>query len=317
MNPVTGARALALTFGGGVRLVWTNPADADFDRVRILRKLTNTISGPADPAATVVYEGKGARTNEAPTSWTINPSPAIADGQRRDMLDRTGIAWNTTYYYAIFATNAGASVWSVAATCSVRTPEISALDELDVIGVLIDYLDAYMKRQVALNALTLRDGQSIVEIHDAPPLIDTVMLPCVSVHLDYDRPTDFLLGDQPGDRDSLGDPERNRRSTFCEQRLAITGWTENPEIRRGLYRTLKAALTAVREVMERLGVNNLTLTGQYQEDFESYAMPMYMASFQLTGILETSVMEVPIEPVITSIDVHSAALSPVALIADT
>jgi hypothetical protein len=313
MNPVTAVRVKALEFGGGVRLVWSNPTDATFAKVVILRKTTNTFTGPTDPNAMVVYEGPGALATEYPQKWTINPSQPAVASTRREVLDDSVLQWATTYYYAIYATDSGKTVYSVGVVVAVTIPDISAFEEVDVVGVLVSYLDTYYKRQVVLQALRLRPNQTKVEIHEASPLLTKVMLPCLSIHVDADETSGAALGDKIGNANALGDPFVNRRGYLCQQTYAISAYTDNPEVRRSLYRMTKAALIAVRQVLERLGAQNLTLTGQYAEDFINYEMPMYRADFRLTATLRTGVREVPVEPVIDEIDVHPPVMVATAL----
>lgn len=80
---------------GGVHLDWwTNPADIDLDRVKVLARTDAYPDGPSDPQATVVYEGAGTSVHDA----------LYADG--------------TTVYYSAFAVDFSEN-WSEASQASV------------------------------------------------------------------------------------------------------------------------------------------------------------------------------------------------------
>lgn len=312
MNPVTFQEARPLTFGGAVRLLWVQPTDPVFHHVKILRKLTNDITGHTDPGATVVYSGGGVSAGEYRSVFL--PDDLIQADQYRTTLDLQALSWATTYYYAIFACNADESEVSVAATMQARTPEASTFEEVDVIGELLAYLKSYLARQIQTAKLPVRAGVNVVQIIEGPPLIDS-KFPVVSLHLDADTPVAFTLADELDQLDEAGDVKVRRRGYLSEVHIRVQGWSENPDTRRHLYRTLKGALVSVRELMETLGVMNLSMTGQYLEEFEKYNMPLFIGALTLTGQMQTSVRETPDEPVIAEIDVIEPTLTGVSIAA--
>ena len=64
-GPVTGLSATPDN-DGHVALEWTNPADPDLERVKVLRREGMTPTGPDDCEATVVYEGTGEEALDGP-----------------------------------------------------------------------------------------------------------------------------------------------------------------------------------------------------------------------------------------------------------
>lgn len=302
MNPVSGVERRPFAFGGAVRVFWINPTDATFDHVKVLRKTTGTFSGPSDPAATLIYTGRGLRTPSYQPVFRADP--ATAEVRVRSLVDAQGVLWATTYYYALYALNAAETDVSAAVIVSTTTPEISAFEEVDLIAVLMDYVRAYFQRQIQTGALVLRPGITELPVLDGPPLIDTVALPCLSIHLDADAPEAFALGDALTDGDASGDARVYRRGYLGTLTLAVTGWTENPDTRRALYRQLKACLISVRPLLADLGAINPTIAGHYAEDFEQYNLPMYLAALTLTATVETSVRAVPVAPSVVTVEVR-------------
>jgi hypothetical protein len=311
VTPVLNFEVRPFGYGGGVRLHWLNPADAAFHHVKIIRKTVNSFSGHNDPAATVIYSGKGVQT--APHQTVFRPSPAVTEVRHRCTIDSKGVLWATTYYYAIYAMNVAENDVSVAVVKSGGTPDVSVFEEVDVIGLLLEYISAYFKRQIAVQGLKVPSGVTELPVLDSPPLIENVKFPCISIHLDTDAPEGYSIGDDLNQLSAEGDATVHRRGYLAGFTLSITGWTENPEIRRHLYRHLKGCLLSARQLLEQSGVVNTRLTGRYAEDFEGYNMPLFSAAFSLTGQLQASVRVVPIEATITTITVNQPALSPVAL----
>lgn len=311
MNPVTAQRAVPMMFGGGVRLEWISPIDATFDHVTILRKPTNTISGPTDPSATVVYIGKGDVCT--PYRTIARPIDGVTPARYRQIFDTMNIGYSLTYYYAIYAMDSGGIAISVAASMPAIMPSVSVFEELDVLQVLIDYINAYMNAQIVGQSLSLRSGQTI-NVLNGPPLIDNATWPMVSVHLDDDHPSEFSLADSIGADDVTGDTTIHRRGYMSDASISVVGWTDNPDVRKSLYRNLKGSLISVRQLLENLGFMNIVVSGRYAEDFESYGMPLFFALFTIKGNLVTSVREVPTEGIIKTIEEEIPTLSVIAII---
>jgi len=314
MNPITHFEGRAFGYGGGVRLLWMNPDFPTLHHVKIVRKTTNLFEGPTDPSATVVYAGgRGILTR--PYQTVFRPSPLQHEERHRSTLDTKAVQWATTYYYAAYAMNQDETDVSSPALLTVRTPDVSLLEEVDVIGLLMDYVRAYFKRQIVAHQFDLPAGITEVQVLDSPPLIDSVTFPCISLHLDSDAPDAYLIGDDTNQLNTEGDTAVHRRGYLASFNLAITGWTENPEIRRHLYRHLKGCLFSARQLLEQSGVMNTTLTGRYGEDFESYNLPMFSAAFNLKGDLQASVRVIPVEGTIAAITVADPTLLPITVTA--
>ena len=288
MNGVSHSEARPFTYGGSVRLLWVNPTDVTYDHVVILRKSANTFTGIADPAATVVYRGTGKQAEEYRSVFL--PGDVATSDLYRTILDSENIGWNVTLYYAIYATNFVESDVATAQIIAAELPQVSTFEELDVIGTLLTFINSYLNQQIATGAFLLPAGVTNIEIFDGPPLLDTAKFPVVSLHLDDDHPVGFAVGDNIGHMDDSGDNVIARRGFMSMVTIAVVGVTDNPEVRRHLFRYLKASLIAARQLLEQQGLLNMEVSGRYAEDFVNYDMPLYSAELILRGSIATSVM---------------------------
>ena len=267
--------------------MWVSPMDADFDHVRILRKPTNNISGPTDPDATVVYVGAGILC--APYRNIYQPVDGITPGQYRQILDTVDLDYNTQYYYAIYAMDSGELSPSDPALVRATTPHVSAFEEIDILQTLIDYINPYMNAQIVTESLALRPSQRI-NVLNGPPLLESATWPMVSVHLDDDHPSEFAVGDIVGSNSPTGDGIVHRRGYMSDVSISVVGWTENPDVRKSLYRNLKGCLISVRQLLENVGLMNIVLSGRYAEDFDNYQMP-YSSPYSPSRVIWSQAFE--------------------------
>lgn len=313
ISAITIFEARPFDFGGAVRLLWVNPSDATFDHVIILRKATNDISGPTDPAAILVNRGIGKQAEEFRSVFL--PNDITSSDLYRTILDDGIQSWASTIYYKIFASNADESDISTASVIAVSLPQVSTFEEFDVIGSLLTFIKSYLKQQIVTGALRLPVGKTDIDVIDGPPLLDAISFPIVSLHLDQDQPIGFSIGDNIGHMDEDGDDTVLRRGFMSNVTIAVVGVTDNPEIRRLLYRALKGALIAGRQLMEQHGMLNMELSGRFNEDFINYDMPLFSAEMTLRGSIATSVMVPPQQGIIGTIDTNEATLTATTIVA--
>jgi len=310
MNQVSHSEARPFTFGGAVRLLWVHPSAVSaptFDHVLILRKPTNTFTGPTDPAATVVLRGVGVQAAEY-RSVFLPGDVATSDLYRTTLDDVSG--WATTLYYAIYAMNAAETDVSSAVILSAPLLPVSTVEELDLIGTLMPFLNSYLNQQIAVGMLLVPAGVTNIQVVDGPPMLDNITFPVVSLHLDDDHPVGFAIGDEIGHLDANGDTEVARRGLLSAVTVAVVGVTDNPEVRRHLYRSLKGALIASRQLLEQHGLMNMEVSGRYVEDFVNYDMPLFSAELILRGSVVSSVSVPPQEQAIGHIDIAIGVLTP-------
>ncbi len=312
MSAITIAEVRPFTFGGGARLLWTNPTDATFDHVVILRKATEDISGIADPGATVAYRGVGKQAAEFRSVFL--PDDVALSDLYRTILDDVA-SWNATLYYALYASDAAESDVSAPMVLPAAFAPVSTFEELDVIGTLLPFIGSYLNQQIATGTLRVPNGVTAIDVFDGPPLLDALQFPLVSLHLDDDKPAGFAIGDNIGHMDEDGDLPVSRRGFMSNVVVAVVGVTPNPEVRRHLYRMLKGALIAARQLLEQRGMLSMEVTGRFSEDFVNYDMPLYSAELILRGSVATSVMVPPQVGIIRTIDTTEGMLTPVTITA--
>ncbi len=308
MTPVTDLTLESIQAGGGVWVRWITPEDVDFDHVRILRVLgAGPITGPTDPAATIIFEGRGSLTHDFRPIF--RPDPALATGRARQILDLLVVP-TQLYTYAVYAANDDATVFSPASVEALTTPDIPVLVEPDVHQLLMDYIDHGLARALASKALKIPKnmaGQiSALSVVSALPRLDDTTWPVVSVHLDDDSPSDYALGDVVQAYDLTEGVSLPHLGYLSLLSFSIGGWAaDNPVVQRSLYRILKGLLMGARQLLTECGVLKLELTGGYREDMQSYDMPMYSAEFQMKAWVVSRV-EYPRPATIEDIDVVSA-----------
>lgn len=309
MNPVTHLQIESILTGGGVFIRWLNPLDVAFDHVKILRVAgAGPITGSADPSATVILSGMGTAIHEYRA--VFRPDPPVQKGQVRQFLD-LAVEPNQTYTYAIYAANAGETEISAQAAQTVIVADIVALDEPDIVGLLIPFLKNGLARALVTGALQIpkktADRVTELPVLEGPPRLEGLTFPCVSIHLDDDSPSDYVVGDITDhvlDTATLG---ANGLGYFSVQTLTIAGWAQGPEVRRSLYRGLKGILMASRRLLAATGVEKAEFSGSYKEDFESHDFPMFFCEFRMR-VWVLSRVEYVKGPIIDEIDVLAQSL---------
>ena len=316
MNPVLGLESAVLTFGGGVRLYWINPVDPPdpdppFNKVKILRKTTNVFSGPNDPSAKVVYEnGRGMISTAQRPLFVINDD--LDHARFREAFDHADLTWNQTYYYAIYAMDAGASTVSTAVVLSVALPVFPTFEDVDLLDELRVFLRGFFKQAIGAQVLPVRAAITGLEISEGPPRRDQTQFPCISLHLAKKRPMQFALGDILDTLDDAGEHPVRRQGCITESTIEIVGWAgDNPETRHHLHRVLEAGLLAVKPLLSELGFSQLSWSGSYEEDVscERYDIPMFWSAWRLQANQATTLRRPVTEPSLSDIQVTPPALT--------
>ena len=311
MNPVLGLESAVLTFGGGVRLYWINPDDLTFNKVKILRKTTNTFSGPNDTTAKVVYEnGRGMISPAQRPLFVINGD--LDHTRFREAFDHADLAWNQTYYYAIYAMDAGASDVSTAVIVSVTLPEFPTFEDVDLLDELRAFLRGFFKQAIASHVLPVRAAITGLEISEGPPRRDQTQFPCISLHLAKKHPIQFVLGDILDTLDDAGEHPVRRQGCITEIDVEIVGWAgDNPETRHFLHRVLEAAMLAIKPLLSELGFSQLSWSGSYEEDIscERYDIPMFWSAWRFRANQATTLRRPVTEPSLSDIQVTPPALT--------
>ena len=309
MNSIAHLQIESILTGGGVLVRWLNPLDVAFDHVKILRVTgSGPITGSADPTATVVLSGKGTAINEYRA--VFRPDPPLQKGQARQFFDLT-VEPNQLYTYAIYAANAGETDISAQVSQTVTVADIVALDEPDIVGLLLPFLRAGMARALVTGSLKIpkktADQITALPVVEGPPRLEALTFPCVSIHLDDDSPSDYVVGDVTDSLAAANTLGVNGLGYFSVQTITVAGWAQGPEIRRSLYRTLKGLLMAARRLLAAAGVEKSEFSGSYREEFEAYDFDLFFCEFRMR-VWVLSRVEYVQGPTINEIDVTVQAV---------
>lgn len=214
--------AQPLPIGNAVRLLLEPPAGAR--SWKILRKASDTFTGPDDQQAALVYEGDA----------TV-------------LVDTFYLQNDAMVFYRPFYTEDG-TAWAPGAT-AFATPRASYFEHTsDALTVVRDRLEAGLKLEVERGTLAAELGY--VQVFVAPPLAETAHFPVVTLHLDSEQSADRGIGDYIGgdDFDASAFAWEDSEGWQADVRLQIIGWSLNADERK-----------ALREAIRRIIVGNLTV----------------------------------------------------------
>lgn len=239
-----------LPIGNAVRVILDPPDGAK--HVRVLRKTADTISGPADPAAGVVFDGYG----------------------EKSFVDITALTNGTTYYYQPFYETAP-GVWVTAASQSATPAQVSNLIGVDPLLLIRDRLEAGLKALVQAGELTHEDGY--IPCYTAPPLYESTRFPIVSVHMGTATPAMQGLGEEIFD--DFQDPFTGEWTLYegviFSVPIKVISWSLNSDERITLRRAIAKVLLGNLQVFADEGLSQVSFTQTDLEDMESYAAPMF------------------------------------------
>lgn len=249
-----------LAAGNAVQIKLNPPAGAR--AWRLLRKATDTIADQNDPAARRVFEGTS-----------------------RTYIDLGQLVNGTTYFYRAFYFD-GAS-WIASPSRSV-VPLATFTDEsCDVLSLVRDRIDAGMQTYLARGVFKHKLGN--LPVLAGTPLLDQVELPLVTVHLVSDAPAERSLGDMAGEDDSDGTTVVSYDGWQSNVQLSIVGWTGSGDVRALMRQAIKALVIANLPIFDSQGMSLIVPTFTDQEDFDSYAAPMFQTLCTLTCVAPSAV----------------------------
>lgn len=253
--PVGSAAEISVNVDGGV------------NRLRLLRKTADTISGWDDPAATVVCDESVAVYSQ------IRLIPSL--------LDLSAIQ-GTTYYYAAFGYHVASAAWRASVSAAITIAASAELVSPDPLIEIADRLRKGLAERVAASAIKPASGG--IEVLFAPPLIDRTHWPVVTVHLDSDQSSERAIGEFSAP--DLYDPDLDAwdegEGWLSRYVITVIGWTPNPEERLSLRRAIKHILMGNLPAFEQLGIVTPELTQRDIEDMDRYEIPMYQTLATLT-----------------------------------
>lgn len=202
----------------------------DADLVRVLRKMTDDISGPGDVGALKIFE-------DEPTD---------------SLLDLTAVN-GQAYFYKDFSRVDG--VWeddgaeSVAATANATYQESGP----DLRRILIDRYRAGFAQEILRGLLKLKPqpgaASAEVPVQSAPPAFKNTKWPVASVHLQADMASERAIGDSLS-----ADVDTEDQGWIAQQVFNITAWSQNPDERAALHKSLRRIFMANLPVFASYGL---------------------------------------------------------------
>ncbi len=233
--------AQPLPIGNAVRLLLEPPAGAV--AWRVLRRGSNTFTGPVDTGAFLVFEG------------TLD-----------SFVDTQFIENGVPYFYKPYYSFDHGATWTPGGAVSA-TPRASYADlSTDVMTLLRDRLEAGLKIEVERGAVVSDLGY--VQVFTAPPIAETTSFPAVTIHLESEKPAERAIGEYIGgdefDVTSYGWEETD--GWLADVTLQIIGWCLNADERSALRKALR------RIIIGNLGVfaaEGLDLVVLEQSDVDS------------------------------------------------
>ncbi len=251
--------------GNALRVLLMPPAQAT--RIRLLRKDEDTFSGPDDPAALVV-----------------------SDGMDKFITDFAGLVNGERVFYRAYYLIYG--VWTPTATVSA-VPSATFVDvSVDPMALVRERVELGLKVYLDRGVLTHERG--FIPVLTASPMIEDVPLPLVTVHLAADAPDMRSVGEVIRDdvyTDSNG-LWHSFEGGYSRTDLTVVVWALNADERIAMRNALKAVLMANLPVFDAAGLMLVSWNFTDQEDFQTYAAPVYQAICNFTCYAPSAVESV-------------------------
>ena len=251
---------------------------------RVLRKASDTFSGPDDDSALMAFEG-----------------------DERAFVDTQCLPNDVMAFYKPFYSWDGGSSWPESGATASATPRANYADlSTDVLTMVRDRLETGLKVEVERGVLVAELGY--VQVFVAPPLVDTAHFPVVTIHLESEQPERRALGEYIGGDDF--DPAENdwgeSDGWLAAVRLQIIGWSLNADERKELRKAIRRVIVANLVVFADAGMDQVELE---QSDVDAmngeYGVPQM---FQTVNVF-TCVAPVRVSGKVAAIsEVHSRSI---------
>lgn len=255
-----------LPAGNAVRLILAPPAGAA--EWRVLRRTSDTITGPNDTGAVMVAD------------WSRDEA----------LLDDEGLPNGVPQFYRVYYRDAaGQPIIPLAPSRSVA-PAHSARDTSPpVLRLLRKRVEAGLAAAVAEGRLKPRSGSVPIVV---APMVDPgkITLPVVSIHLERDNPLEHALGDFIGTEELDGSGGWDDTLGYLsEVSINLVAVSLNPDERITLGEVLKHILLVNRPVLHAHGIARPSFTVTHSElQPDQNAVPLYVASGSFTCIAPTT-----------------------------
>lgn len=241
----------APSVGNALRVVLMPPQGVA--RIVLLRKDADTFAGHDDPDALVIHDG-----------------PVV-----RAVLDTTGLYNGVPVFYRAYYLIGGA--WLP--TASVRgVPAASFADvSIDPLTIVRNRLDLGLR--VYLERGLFSHPMGHIPVMTASPLMEEIPLPVVTIHVASDSSDQRFIGDIVSRE--VFNPDAFEWSGFdgwySRVTLTLVAYCLNADERIALRNAMKTVLMSNMAVFDAEGLMQVDMQFSDQEDFVSYAAPIYMA----------------------------------------
>lgn len=254
-----------LHIGNALRLFIEPPAGAV--RWRVLRKGSDTFTGPDDDYALVAYEGND-----------------------RVFVDSASLPNEVMAFYRPYYTTNGTD-WtdgpSAYGTPSATYEEHST----DALALLRDRLEAGLKVEVERG--NFQTDLGYIQVYTAPPSLERdIQFPLVTVHLNDDAPEVRGIGENiSGDEfDFAGFEWEESEGWLSNVQITVIGWSLNSDERLELHQALRRIVIGNLSVFADKGINQVAFSSQDVDAVNGeYGAPLYQVLSTFSCLAPTRV----------------------------
>lgn len=249
--------AISYPVGNAIGLVLEDDGE-DSLQIRVLRRDSDAFTGPDDLSAKIVYQG---------------PLLSVA-------VDLTAIN-GQAYFYKLYLHDGSDFADNDDDAVAGMAQSIYEDGGPDPRAIVRARLSDGFKQEILRGLLKIKaqpDNSMAVSVLNAPPVFETTKWPVVSVHERNDGPSERGIGEevQP-------DVAETAEGWLARYTLDVVAWSQNPDERHALGRSLRRILQANMPVFAGLGLTRIEVNGQ-DADFVSgeYTAPVYCKNVTLT-----------------------------------
>lgn len=240
-----------LPAGNAIRLFLDPPAGAM--AWRILKKSTDSFTGPDDESALIVYEG-----------------------DEKVVVDASFLQNEVKVFYRPFYGMVG-GIWQAGPTADGTPAADYEEHTTDALSFVRERLEAGLQVEVQRGALSSDIGY--VQVYTAPPSLERdLRFPLVTVHLENESPAERGIGDDiSGDEfDLAADDWLESEGWLSQVQLTIIGWSLNSDERIELRKAIRRVIIANLPVFDAKGMTQITVSAQDVDAVNGeYGAPLY------------------------------------------
>lgn len=239
---------MPLAVGNALRIILAPPSDSI--GWRVLRKTQDDFSGPDDPDAYLVYEGE---------------DKGVVDSR---YLQNDVLMFYRAYYWD------GMS-WSSSQTAT-GTAKADYDDASEDVQTLVrERLEWGLLEEVRRGLLQPQSGS--IPVLTAPPIFEDARWPLVTISVLNDAASERVIGELliPDEFNDTGWSEDD--GWLARTELSIVGWSQNPDERIQLRRSLRRLVMSNLSVFDSYGMVQVNFSQQDADFLSEYPAPVYQS----------------------------------------